>query len=114
MLELSKKDKKAARQIIEIGLLREFEQGIQKIEEIIAQWQTDKTDSRKTYLKLFETLTNHDKHISRRYDGMTGSKYVWIVAAQLADGTISEDDLQPLNEDTQQYIISTTKFLTGK
>jgi hypothetical protein len=43
---------------------------------------------------------------------MTGSKYVWIVAAQLADGAISEDDLQPLNEDTQQYIISMTKFLT--
>ena len=64
MIELSKKDKKAARQVIEIGLLREFENGIQKIEEVIAQWQTDKSDSRKTYLKLYEVLTNHDKHIA--------------------------------------------------
>lgn len=112
MIELSKKDKKAARQIIETGLLREFDQGIQKLDAIIAQWHTDKTDSRKTYLELYETLMNHDKHISRRYDGMTGSKYILILIAQLADGTIGPDDLQLLNVDTQQYIISTTKFLT--
>ena len=114
MIEFSKKDKKAARQIIEIGLLREFAVGIQKIEEIIAQWQTDKADSRRTYLELHETLTNHDKHIARRYDYMTGSKYAQIVIAQLIDGVISADDLQHLNEDTRQYILSATKFLKGE
>src|SRR5688572_33043768 len=102
MIELSKKDKKAARQVIETGLLREFAVGIQKIEGIVAQWQTDKTDSRKTYLELFKTLTDHDKHIARRYDYMTGSKYVRIVIEQLIDDVISQDDLQHLNEDTRQ------------
>jgi hypothetical protein len=111
MIELSKKDKKAARQIIETGLLREFQQSIQDIEEIMLRWQKDKTDSRKTYMDLYKTLTTHDKHISMRYDYMTGSKYVPIIIAQLVDGIIGPDDLQLLNETTQQYIISRAKFL---
>lgn len=111
MVELSKEDKKAARQIIETGLLREFAEGIQKIEGIIAQWQTDKADSRKTYLELYKTLTDHDKHIARRYNYMTGPKYIHIVTAQLIDGVISQNDLDHLNEVTRQYVISTAKFL---
>src|SRR5688572_15369870 len=112
MLELSKKDKKVVRQIIEIGLLREFEQGIQKIQSVIAQCQTDKDDARQTYLKLYETLMNHDKHIARRYDGMTGSKYVWVLMAQLADGIIVPEDLEILDKAARQYIIAKTKFFT--
>ena len=43
---------------------------------------------------------------------MTGSKYIWIVMAQLADGIIGPEDLQLFNEDTQKYILSMTKFFT--
>jgi hypothetical protein len=114
MLELSKKDKKAARQIIEKGLLLEFEHGIQKIEKIIAQWQADNQDSRKTYVELYKTLQDHDKHISRRYDYMTGSKYILILVAQFMDGVISQDDLNILNEETKQYIIAVAKNLAGE
>jgi hypothetical protein len=113
MLDLSKKDKKAARQIIDKGLLKEFERGVKKIEEIIAQWQADKSDARKTYLELYKALTDHDKHIARRYDYMTGSKYLPIVVAQFIDGIINEDDLNILNEPTKQHVISMAKFLSG-
>ena len=34
-MELSKKDKKVAREVIEIGLQREFENGLGKTEEIL-------------------------------------------------------------------------------
>jgi hypothetical protein len=109
MLELGKKDKKAARQIIDKGLHIEFVQGVQKIEEIIVQWQADKSDARKTYSELYKALTAHDKHIAIRYDYMPGSKYLAILLAQFLDGIISEEDLSILSEPIKQYIISVAK-----
>jgi len=53
----------------------------------------------------YKTVKDHDKHIARRYDGMRGSSYIYIIAAQLADKIISKDDLKEFKEETQNAII---------
>lgn len=104
-LELSKKDKKIAREIIEIGLQKEFQQGMEKMEAILTHWKTDKTDNRETYLKLYKSLTNFDKHIAKRYDDMKPSVYIFILAAQLSDGLISEEDLNKLDQVVRNAVL---------
>ena len=104
-LDLSKSEKRIARQIIEEGLAREFEKGVSTISRIIQKWQDDKSHSREIYYELFKEIMRFDRHIGRRYDNMKGSTYIYIMAGQLADRIISTDELASLNPETRNKII---------
>ena len=71
-MELSKKDRKVARQIIEDGLQKEFGKGLDKIDKVLKKWKEEKQDNRESYHLLFKTIKDFDKHIAKRYDNMTG------------------------------------------
>ena len=106
-MELSKKDRKVARQIIEDGLQKEFGKGLDKIDKVLKKWKEEKQDNRESYHLLFKTIKDFDKHIAKRYDNMTGSKYIFIIASQLHDDIISEGSLIELREE----VIRKIKFL---
>lgn len=109
-MQLSKKDKRIARQIIERGLQKEFSNGLSLIDSVLTDWKENKQDNRESYHLLFKIITDFDKHLEQRYDHMSGSKYLFIIAAQLHDGIINEADLNELSEETIQKI----KFLTSE
>lgn len=102
--DLSKSQKKIARKILEKGLQKEYVDGIIKLDDIIAKWKANVHSNKETWLELYKTLTKHDKHISRRYDGMTGSGYLYIIAGQLADGIINKNDLIDFDENVREKI----------
>jgi hypothetical protein len=104
-MELSKKDKKTAREIIEVGLQKEFAKGLFDADTILTEWKNKAIDNREAYHSLYKQITGFDKHIARRYDGMTGSKYLFIIAAQLRDGIISENDLKEFSPEVKQAVI---------
>lgn len=104
-LDLTKSQKKIAREVIEIGLVREFETGIGNIDRIIQQWKGEKLETKETYYQIFQSLKKFDKHIARRYDGMTGSGYLFILAGQLADGVITIDDLNAFDPEVRNKIV---------
>lgn len=103
-MELTKADKKAAREIIETGLQNEFKQGLLEAAAIIQEWEKKSGDNREYYHQLFSKIYDFDKHIARRYDYMSGSRYLLIIAAQLNDGVISEADILKLPEEARQAI----------
>ncbi|MGB8492728.1 MAG: hypothetical protein WCE64_16865 [Bacteroidales bacterium] len=103
-MELSKKDKQEARKIIESGLQREFTNGLTKADNILNAWKANSKSSHDAYHQLFRHIVVFDKHIARRYDRMSGSNYMLIIAGQLLDGVITENDLGNLSEDVQQSI----------
>ena len=109
-MELSKKDKKAAREVIEKGLQKEFARGLNDADTILQGWKNNQTDNRATYHRLYEMIVKFDKHIARRYNGMTGSRYLFIVAAQLADEVISLHELKDFSGEAQKAIL----LLSGK
>ncbi len=104
MITLSKREKKIAREIIEKGLQVEFAKALYDADTVLQNWKSKETDNRTAYHKLYKTVKDNDKHIARRYDGMTGSRYIDTIAAQLADGIISNDDLKEFTEETQNEI----------
>ncbi len=105
-----KKRQQIARQIIESGLQKEFSNGLSLIDKVLIDWKENRKDNRESYHRLFKTLADFDKHIAHRYDNMSGSKYLFIVAAQLHDGIINEAHLNELSEETIQKI----KFLISE
>lgn len=103
---LSKGQKKVARQIIEKGLQLEFKQGLTEAEEVLLQWRSGDIDNRDGWITLYKAITNHDKHIARRYDYITGSKYLFVIAGQLADDVITLQDLDEFTEENRKKILS--------
>lgn len=110
MHDLSKKEKKIAREIIEKGLQAEYKAGIMQLHDIIDQWKPNLPDHRETYHKLYKTLTDFDKHIALRYDHMSGSKYLIIIAGQLANKVISKNDLKEFSDETCEIIVRWSKI----
>jgi hypothetical protein len=103
-MELSKKDKKRVREIIETGIQKEFANGLFKADNILTGWKNKSKKNRDAYHQLYEHIIDFDKHIARRYDGMTGSKYLFIIAGQLRESVISENDLRDLTDEAQNAI----------
>lgn len=104
-LNLTKEQKKAARQLIEAGIQRDYGKGLSKVDRIIRQWKNDKESNKDAYLKMFETVQKHDKKLARRYDNMTGSKYSMIILCMLGDKVIKEEELHILGEEVKQKIL---------
>ena len=108
-MELSKRNKKVAREVIEKGLQIEFSNGLNKAAEIIENWKKNNQSNREAYHALYAAIYDFDKHIERRYDRMTGSRYFPIVLEQLSDGIISEDDLKDFSPEVYQEIVEIKK-----
>ena len=104
-MELSKSDKKKVRQLIEIGLQKEYANALRTCGEVIKKWEAGQADNRIAYGSLYETLHKHDKHIAARYDRMTGSQYFFVLFAQLTDGLILESDLTELSPELRHGLI---------
>jgi hypothetical protein len=109
-MELPKSEKKIVHEIIEIGLLREFAKGLTKADSIIENWKNHIKDNRESYHLLYKHISQFDKHIARRYDNMTGSKYLFVLAGQFAENVISENDL----ENVPEHIIQAIKLIASR
>jgi uncharacterized FlaG/YvyC family protein len=108
--ELSKKDKKIAREIIEKGKKNEFESGMQQFEEIIKRGKDQNLSAQECYYELFNAVKSYDKKIALRYDRMSGSNYLYIIAGQLFDKFISKEDLSAFTEEIQNKIIWLSEY----
>jgi hypothetical protein len=111
--EFPKSQKKIVRRIIETGLQREYQNGIEKVDAVIEKWKSGKLENRDAYISIYKKLTKHDKHLARRYDNMSGSKYLMIISGQVADGIISPDELSELDDQARKVIQNWLDVIEG-
>jgi hypothetical protein len=104
MTDLTKREKKIARDAIEKGVLAEFKVSLEEAETIIEEWRKSQLDARQAYHKLFKAIMEQNKHIARRYDDMRGSRYLLTVAAILHDGYITEEDIKDFSDEAKEEI----------
>jgi hypothetical protein len=105
--ELSKRDKKVAKRCIDKGVDAEFKEGLENFQAILQQWREGKFASNKeAYHQLFKAVDKKDNAIGRRYDGLTGSRWLITVIQILQDGFISEEDIKDFSDETKAVIDS--------
>lgn len=110
-MEFSKNERKKLRLFIERGLQREYAAGLEKAAAVMDDWRKKApSDHREHYLELFKTVHNHDKHIARRYDRLSGSNYGLTVLGLLQEGVLTEEDLEGLSEET----LAKFRFVLGR
>jgi hypothetical protein len=100
--ELPKRDKKIARSCIDKGLEAEFREGLEKCDAILRRWRDGTFASQKeVYHELFNAISTKDKAIARRYDQLSGSRWLITVIYLLYEGYISEDDIKDFSDETK-------------
>lgn len=104
MNELSKPDRRAAREIIEKGLQQEFAEGLNQSYRILEDWKAGNKSNRDAYQELYGQIRDFDKHIAERYDNMKGSTYLFIIASQIIDGATEETELQKLSPEAIEFV----------
>ena len=103
-MELSKRDKKAAREVIDKALQRDFQRGLLEFDAILAKWKNQEVDNRQSYYDIYSSVKKFDKYIARRYDDLRGSTY--YILGLLHDGIIQEEDLSGFSDEVAQAIIN--------
>lgn len=102
---LPKSQKKKARKIIDKGLQKDYANGLLKVKDLLNNWSTEMPDHREIYMKVYKTVKNHDKEIARKFNNVTGSKYVFTIVILLLEGLISEEDLDEFSPPIKEKII---------
>jgi hypothetical protein len=103
-MDLTKADRKVAREIIEKGLQQEYTSGLEKSLKVLTDWKAGKKTNREAYQELYSHIYDYDKHIARRYDNMSGSKYLFIIAGQIIDKVVDESEIERLSPDACEFV----------
>jgi hypothetical protein len=103
--ELSKREKKIAKACIDKGLEAEFKEGLEKCQTIVQDWQAGNfATNKEAYHQLFKAIDEKDNAIARRYDRLSGSRWLITVVQLLREGYISEDDIKDFSDQTKAFI----------
>lgn len=109
--ELSKSQKKIARPVMDKGLENHSFKGLREAESILLKWQNGAYNSHmEAYMELYKCIEKNDKHLTWLYNDKGGSRWVEVMAGQLADGVISISDLKDFQSEVREAIISLSKL----
>lgn len=108
---LSKREKKIARECIDKGLNSAFTRALDEAGSALQEWHEKNIPVADAYHKLYGIIDKHNKAIARRYDNITGSKYLHVVAELFAEKMITEEDIKDFSEPAKQYIHKSGSFL---
>jgi len=103
--QLSKTDKKIVRALLDKGQAAEFKWGMEKFDSVLQAWRNEGDNHQDNYYKIFNAVRDFDKQIARRYDGMSGSKFLLVLAGQVYDKLIDEAELESLSDNVRDFIL---------
>ncbi len=110
MHDLNKKEKRICRELMDRSIEKEFETGLKEAEATIKEWKDDELACRLAFHKLRDNINDFRKHLARRYDGLSGSDYLRVVAEILNDEYIMEDDIKELSDEAKDEIMRWQSF----
>jgi divalent metal cation (Fe/Co/Zn/Cd) transporter len=109
-MKLTKSQKKKVRVLIDLGLKRDYIDGVKKVKELVNSFSDYETNARENYNKLYRTVREKDKEIARRYDPLTGSRYYIILIVLLLDGVLTVEDIEDLDDELKKAILKSLEF----
>jgi hypothetical protein len=102
MQELTKKEKKIAREVFSMSIEKEFDTALQNSEVILAKWKSGNATGREIFHETRSYLNNFLKHLQRRYDDLRSSDYLITLAGILKDGYITEEEIKDFSDEARK------------
>lgn len=109
-LELSKSQKKIARELITNSLQIECGRFLEEVEICVSKREQECKSSHEAYLNLYEKVKSFDKLIARRYDDLRGSTYYITIVGLLLDEIIVPEDLNRFDGEMKERLLNTVKL----
>lgn len=109
-MDLNKKDKKVARELIAKGMHKEFDLEMEKFDAILRGWRTEGINAQEHYHKLYAAVIDFNKHIARRYDYLPSSTYISTVGAQVVEKLIDRNELDSLSPEAREEAMYIVRF----
>ena len=118
-IQLTKADKRKCRELIHIGLERECEQFVKKMQELatkpipLAELNEPYREENgfsveghwhKRYIALYKKTEEYDKHVADRYDGITGGHYIDCVLGLYLDNIITDEEIASLSDQPREFL----------
>lgn len=104
--ELSKSQKKIARRVMDKGIDNHYHRALADVRDIIRNWEAGKIPTNHdAYMKLYQKVKKNDINIGKIYNDKGGSRWVEVMALQLADGAITVEDLGEFDERLRNIIL---------
>jgi hypothetical protein len=109
--QLSNSQKKIARVVMDKGLDKNYVNALKEAESILLKWRGGSfKDNKEAYMSLFNSIDRNDNKIAAIYNDKGGSRWVEVMAMQLADGVITINDLRDFDPEVIDAIVSMSKF----
>jgi hypothetical protein len=105
MIELTKSQKKIARELIDLALQRECKAFTEKIKKFTNSTEWESGNPHGNYLKLYKKVTSFDKHIAKRHNNVTGSHYFMIVWGLFYDEVLTIEDISRFDSEVQTELL---------
>jgi hypothetical protein len=112
--DFTKSQKKKVRELIPIGLSRDYADAIKGAKRICDSFVEGESDPREFYMKLYSTVKNKDKDIVRRYDDLTGSQYFLRLSVLVLDGVLTHDDIECLDAELKERLAQVEKSFRSR
>ena len=125
-ISLTKADKRKCRELIHVGLERECEKYVKEMQKLVntpiplAELNEPYREENgfsvegpwhKRYIALYKKTASFDKHITQRYDGLTGGHYLDGVLSLYCEGIISDDEIAPLSNEPREFLLIYKKHI---
>ena len=109
MIELTKQQKKIARNLINLGLQRECAKFMQSTKDFMNK-NASAEDAHDAYLNLYKRIDNFDEHIAQRYDGISGGQYYITVYSLYFDGVLGDEDIREFDDEIYNKLKEDKEF----
>lgn len=104
MMDLPKGQKKTAQLLIREGLQRECDKHLKAVKRLLQNAESKGESPHDIYLKLYKKMDSFDRHIARRYDGMSSSRYFITILQLYREDILTPEDISQFSEEVQQEI----------
>jgi hypothetical protein len=105
MIELSKKQKKIFRQLIDLAIQRECKSFTDKIAKFLNSSKGQSEDSHELYIALYKKVASFDKHLGKRYDDLSSSSYFFAVFGLFHDKILTMEDIACYDIEDQDELL---------
>lgn len=102
--ELSKTERKIARELISKGIKEDFKRGLLSFDAILQRWKEEGSDNRECFATLYGEIRDFNKMIVRRYDGNSNSDIIDVLVMQLLHDLYNASELDVFKPEVKDYI----------
>ena len=108
-MELSKKEKKIARDLISKGQQEDLKRGLLEFDAILQKWKDEAGHNGDCFYTLYESIRDYRKWIALRYDRVSGSHYVDTLIYQLFNNLYPASEIDEFRPEIKDYILLRVK-----